>query len=75
MEYAKTHGTRTGRTIGRQRIVFRRDVALDSGGWEKATGRLRGTLEYRWGHSIAPFENTSVSTVSASGRFDGYKSV
>lgn len=27
MEYARTHGTRTGKTIGRQRIVFRRDEA------------------------------------------------
>jgi DNA invertase Pin-like site-specific DNA recombinase len=29
MEYARAHGTRTGKTIGRQRNVFRRDVADD----------------------------------------------
>jgi DNA invertase Pin-like site-specific DNA recombinase len=27
MEYARNHGTRTGKSIGRQRIVFRRDEA------------------------------------------------
>lgn len=29
MEYARAHGTRTGKTIGRQRNVFRRDLADD----------------------------------------------
>jgi DNA invertase Pin-like site-specific DNA recombinase len=29
MEYARAHGTRTGRGIGRQRNVFRRDLAQD----------------------------------------------
>ena len=29
MEFARTHGTRTGRTIGRQPRVFRRDLARD----------------------------------------------
>jgi DNA invertase Pin-like site-specific DNA recombinase len=27
MEYARTHGTRSGRPIGRQKTVFRRDLA------------------------------------------------
>ena len=44
MEYARAHGTRTGKTIGRQRIVFRRDLADELRGQGKSYREIARVL-------------------------------
>jgi len=70
MEYARRHGTPSDRTFGRQRIVFRRDVALELG----RQGKSYREISAHFGISVGTLQSAiqEYERKSGHGSDDGY---